>query len=152
VDALETKPEEPALSLSALPDSERQLLIEAFKGKPAAYPQEPIHRLFEAQVRRTPEAVALVCEGRSLTFAELNAKANRLAHYLRTHGVGPDRRVAICLQPCLEMVIGVLGILKAGGAYVPLDPGSPPDRVQYLLSDAAPRALLTLESLRERLP
>jgi amino acid adenylation domain-containing protein len=109
-----------------------------------------IHHLFEAQVERTPDAEAVVFEGERLTYAELNARANRLAHHLRALGVGPDARVGICVGRSLEMVVGVLGVLKAGGAYVPLDPGYPVDRLAHMLADSAPAAVLTQKGLRER--
>src|SRR6202035_3507988 len=83
---------------------------------------ECVHELFEAQVRRAPEAVAVVCEEKKFTYAELNRRANQLAHYLRQLGVRPDGRVALCVDRRLEMMVGLLGVLKAGGAYVPLDP------------------------------
>src|SRR4029450_3226371 len=106
--------------------SERHQVVEQWNETSVDYPREKlIHELFEEQVERTPEAVAVVFEDRQLTYAELNKKAKRLAHYLRTLGVGPEARVGICLERSLEMVIGMLGILKAGGAYVPLDAAFP---------------------------
>ncbi|TBW47406.1 non-ribosomal peptide synthetase, partial [Marinobacter halodurans] len=102
---------------------ERQLLLEDWNATEASYPSEQcIHELFEAQVQRSPEAVALVHGDETLSYGALNARANRLAHYLRELGVGPDDRVAICAERSLAMVVGLLGVLKAGGAYVPLDP------------------------------
>ena len=99
-----------------------------------------IHELFEAQAAKTPDAVAVVFEDRQLTYGELNARANRLAHHLRGLGVKPDARVAICVERGLEMVVGLLAILKAGGAYVPLDPAYPQERLGFMLADAgAPR-------------
>src|SRR6185312_4764144 len=97
-------------------------------------------------------ATAVAYETESMTYAELNARANQLAWYLREKGVGPDQLVGICMERSLEMVVGLLGILKAGGAYVPLDPSYPPERLQYMLADAAPRVLLTQGRLKERLP
>ena len=85
-----------------------------------------IHELFEAQVERTPDAVAVVYRDEELTYRELNHRANQLARYLREHGVGPEALVGLCVERSLEMVVGLLGILKAGGAYVPLDPAYPP--------------------------
>jgi amino acid adenylation domain-containing protein len=144
MDALEQAPQTHALSLSILPASERRQLLELFNATRAEYPQEKlIHELFEEQVERTPDAIAVVYEGQSLTYGELNAKANQLAHYLRERGVGPDQLVGICVGRSVEMVIGLLGILKAGGAYVPLDPNYPPQRLAYMLEDAKPRALIT---------
>ena len=90
-----------------------------------------IHELFEEQVERTPEAVAVICEEQQLTYRQLNARANQLAHYLRKRGVGPEVLVGICVERSLEMVIGLLGILKAGGAYVPLDPSYPEKRLAF---------------------
>ncbi|HEU0076438.1 MAG TPA: AMP-binding protein, partial [Longimicrobiaceae bacterium] len=102
-----------------------------------------IHEVFEAQVERTPDAVALVHEHLSFSYAELNARANRLAHHLASQGVGPDTRVAICAERSPELIVGLLAILKAGGAYVPLDPQYPADRLRYMLADSAPLVLLT---------
>jgi len=107
---------------------------------------------FEEQVKRSPNGVAVWFQGRSLKYAELNEKANRLAHWLRAHRVGPEVRVAICVERSLEMVIGILGILKAGGAYVPLDPEYPSERLAYMLQDAGAEVLLTQRRLLERLP
>ena len=102
-----------------------------------------VHELFERQVEQTPEATAVVYEDQSLSYAELNAHANRLAHYLLSLGVKPGQRVAICMERSLGMVIGMLAILKAGGAYVPLDPAYPSGRLQQILSDAAPQMVLS---------
>ncbi|HEX5461232.1 MAG TPA: amino acid adenylation domain-containing protein [Steroidobacteraceae bacterium] len=116
-------------------------------------PQEKlIHQLFEEQVDRTPAAVAVAYEEQSLTYGELNERANRLAGYLRERGVGPDVLVGICLERSLDMVAGLLGILKAGGAYVPLDPAYPGERLSFMLADAAPDIVLTHERCRSRLP
>uniref|UniRef100_UPI0018D0645D AMP-binding protein n=1 Tax=Ralstonia solanacearum TaxID=305 RepID=UPI0018D0645D len=108
------------------------------------YPQaSTIHGLFEAQVRRTPEAIAVECEGQRVSYAELNARASRVAHALIGLGVGPDARVGLCAERGVELVIGLLGILKAGGGYVPLDPSYPSERLAYMLEDSAPVAVLT---------
>jgi len=150
-EALETTPERAALSLSVVPEGERRQLIERFNGAPQEYPQaDLIHELFERQADRAPDAIAVSYEGRSLTYGELNERANRLAHYLIAQGVGPDRLVGICVERSLEMVVGLLGILKAGGAYLPLDPGIPVERLQYLLQDADPKVLLTQSQIRSR--
>ncbi|WP_035057026.1 non-ribosomal peptide synthetase [Andreprevotia chitinilytica] len=115
--------------------------------QPAAH---TIHQLFEAQVAKTPDHLAAVFEGQELTYAELNAQANQLAHYLRSQGVGPDVAVGVCTARSLDMLVGFLGILKAGGAYVPLDPAYPEDRLAYMLADAQPRLLLTQRPLLGR--
>lgn len=139
--------------LSILPESERQQVLQRFNATQAEYPQEKlIHELFEEQVRRTPEAVAVVYEAESVSYAQLNARANQLARYLRGQGVGPDQLVGICVERSVEMVVGLLGILKAGGAYVPLDPAYPVERLGYMLADGAPRVLLTQQRLRGLLP
>ena len=98
-------------------------------------------------MERTPSATAVVFEDQSLSYAELNERSNRLAHHLRTLGVKPDTRVAICVERSLEMMVGLLAILKAGGAYVPLDPAYPVERLRFMLQDSAPVALLTQEHL-----
>ena len=102
-----------------------------------------IHQLFEIQVERTPEAVAVLSEQGQLTYEELNTKANQLAHYLRTLGVKSETLVGLCVDRSLEMIIGLLGILKAGGAYVPLDPTYPRERLTYMVQDAQISVLVT---------
>ena len=130
--------------LALLSEAERQRVVEEWNATAADYPTEQcIHELFEAQAARTPDAVAVVYEDRQLTYGELNARANQLAHHLRGLGVRPDDRVAICVERGLEMVVGLLAILKAGGAYVPLDPAYPLERLAYMLADSAPVALLS---------
>jgi amino acid adenylation domain-containing protein len=111
-----------------------------------------VQELFEAQVERSPEAVAVVYKDWQLSYGELNRRANRLAHYLREQGVGPDTLVGLCVERSPEMVVGILGILKAGGAYVPLEPSYPVERLQFMLQDSAPVALLTQPHLKELFP
>src|SRR5947207_3960398 len=106
-----------------------------------------IHELIEQQVERTPERIAVVFEEAALTYRDLDMRANQLAHYLQTQGVGPEVLVGVCLERSLEMVVALLGILKAGGAYVPLDPAYPKERVAFMLSDARAPVLLTQETL-----
>ncbi|OTA21090.1 Amino acid adenylation [Xenorhabdus beddingii] len=132
------------VNLPILPDIERQQVLVDFNATQAGFPQDAlIHQLFEAQVQRTPDAIAVVFEGQSLSYGELNKRANRLAHHLMALGVRPDDRVAICIERSLEMVVGLLGILKAGGAFVPLDPTYPAERLSYMLNDSTPVALIT---------
>ncbi|HEU4561408.1 MAG TPA: non-ribosomal peptide synthase/polyketide synthase [Longimicrobium sp.] len=139
--------------LALLEDAERRQVVAEWNATDAAYPRERCaHELFEAQAERTPGAVALRHAGGSLTYGELEERANRLARHLRGLGVGPDARVGLCLERGPELMIGVLGILKAGGAYVPLDPAYPVERLAYMLEDSAARVLLTQASLAERLP
>ena len=127
-------------------------MVEEWNRTEAPYPDESyIHERFEAQAGRTPDAVAVVFEDRQLTYGELNARANRLAHHLRELGVGPDVRVGICVERGPEMVVAVLGVLKAGGAYLPLDPGYPQERLLDMVQDSAPVVLLTQGALAGRL-
>ncbi|WP_458367316.1 amino acid adenylation domain-containing protein [Burkholderia pseudomallei] len=129
--------------LPLLDEAERKQVVYAWNATERDYPIEQcIHQLFEAQVDRKPEAIALTFDGRRLSYAELNARANRLAHYLQARGVGPDRLVALCAERGIEMVVGLLAILKAGGAYVPLDPSHPPERLRRMLDDTNPVAVL----------
>ncbi len=97
--------------------------------------QQCIHQLFEAQVQRSPESVAVIYQDRYLTYGELNQRADQLGRYLQTLGVGPEVLVGICAERSLEMIVGLLGILKAGGAYVPLDPNYPAQRLSFILQD-----------------
>src|SRR5215218_1570321 len=142
VGALEGAPECPLESIEVLPEAERRQVLEEWNRTAAEYPADRcIHELFEVQAARTPGAVAVRFEEAALTYDELNRSANRLAHHLRALGVGPDARVAICVERGAEMVAGLLAILKAGGAYVPLDPAHPEERLRTLLADSAPAAL-----------
>jgi amino acid adenylation domain-containing protein/non-ribosomal peptide synthase protein (TIGR01720 family) len=146
----------PGKRVSELPfltEEERHQLLAQGNNASVAYPQkQAIHQLFQTQVEQRPDAVALVYEDRQLTYRELNERANRLAHHLQSLGVGPELRVAICVERSVEMVIGLLGILKAGGAYVPLDPEYPKERLAFILRDAQASVLLTQRELVARLP
>ncbi|MCG1019984.1 AMP-binding protein, partial [Mycetohabitans sp. B4] len=133
----------PVTRVELLSPAERTLLLQTWNATQQDYPaHQCIHQLFEAQVERTPESAALVYEGQTLSYAQLNARANRLAHQLIALGVKPDARVAICVQRSPAMVVGLLAILKAGGAYVPLDPAYPGARLAHILADAAPDIVL----------
>ncbi|MCX7092171.1 MAG: amino acid adenylation domain-containing protein [Methylobacter sp.] len=138
---------DPDARLSELPlltEAERRQLLVEWNDTAAPFPADTcIHELFEAQVAATPQAVALIHENSRLSYAELNARANRLAHYLREVGVKPDVLVAICVERGLNMIVGLLAILKAGGAYLPLDPAYPEDRLVFMLEDSVPIAVLT---------
>ncbi|WP_045757272.1 non-ribosomal peptide synthetase, partial [Xanthomonas albilineans] len=130
--------------LPLLDEAERHQVLMEWNATAADYPRDAcVHELFEAQVVRDPSAIAVVQGEVSLTYAELNARANRLAHYLHGLGVRPDDRVAICVQRSVEMVVAVVAVLKAGGAYVPLDPAYPPERLAYMHSDCGAVAVLT---------
>ena len=110
-----------------------------------------IHALFEAHAARAPDAIAVTCEDRHLSYGELDRRANRLAHRLRKMGVGPEERVVICADRSLDMMVGILGILKAGGGYVPVDPECPQARFRFILADARARVVLTQHHLKEKL-
>ena len=132
---------------------EEQRRLRAWNETTVERPREvTLHGHFEEQVRRTPDAVAVVCEGRSLTYAELNRRANRVAHALRERGVGPDERVGVCLERSPELVVALLAAMKAGGCYVPLDPDYPAERLLYMLGDARVSVLLTSGALFPHLP
>ena len=142
----------PISQLTLLGDSERQLLLQDWTHTRTDYPREQtVHDLFVQQAQATPDAIALEYEGETLSYAQLNARANQLAHYLQARGVGPEVLVGIGVERSLEMVIGLLGILKAGGAYLPLDADYPASRLAYMLSDAAVPVLLTQSSQRDQL-
>ncbi|MCZ4093234.1 amino acid adenylation domain-containing protein [Ensifer psoraleae] len=152
VEALERAPNTPVRQLDILPAGERGYLLEELNQTEADYPSDLcVHELFEAQVRRAPDAVALVFERQSISYGELNAEANRLAHHLIDLGVKPDQPVAICLERSPAMVVRVLAILKAGGAYLPLDPAYPCARLRQVLDDAAPQLMLCDAAGREAL-
>jgi amino acid adenylation domain-containing protein len=133
------------------PAEQQQILIE-WNQTQIDYPQVCIHQLFEAQVNRTPNAIAVICGDQQLTYQQLNHRANQLADRLHHMGITVDGLVGICLERSIEMVVGLLGILKAGGAYVPLDPHYPPARLSYMLTDAAVEILLTQSELGSFLP
>ncbi len=141
-------PEQKIGELTLLSPGEREQILVEWNGSKVAYPCEKcVHQLFEEQVARTPNAAAVVFENQSLSYVELNRRANQLAHYLRGLGVKPDERVAICVERSFEMVVALLAVLKAGGAYVPLDPAYPVERLRFMLQDSAPVALLTQHHL-----
>ncbi|MEO0968652.1 MAG: amino acid adenylation domain-containing protein [Cyanobacteria bacterium J06639_18] len=148
-----TKPQASLNELQILtPEEQNQLLVE-WNHTEQDYPRDKcIHQLFAQQVEKTPDAVAVVCEEKQLTYKELNERANQLANYLRTLGVDSNVLVGISVDRSLEMVVGLLAILKAGGAYVPLDPTYPRERLSLMLSDAQVSVLLTQQHLVHRLP
>ncbi|MEH1954356.1 amino acid adenylation domain-containing protein [Nostoc sp.] len=153
LESIVANPQERISQLSMLTASEQQQLLVEWNDTSVDYPQDKcIHELFEEQVERTPDAVAVVFENEQLTYHHLNCRANQLAHYLQSLGVSADVLVGICVERSLEMVVGLLGILKAGGAYVPLDPGYPQDRLSFMLADAQVSVLLTQQHLVEKLP
>jgi amino acid adenylation domain-containing protein/thioester reductase-like protein/non-ribosomal peptide synthase protein (TIGR01720 family) len=141
-------PERRLAEVSLLTEAERQQVLVAWNAtQAAAPPAQCLHTLFEARVTQTPDAVAVVCEDHQLTYRELNARANQLAHRLRTLGVGPEVLVGLYMERSLELIIGLLGILKAGGAYVPLDPAYPPERLAFMLADTQAPVLVTQQRM-----
>ncbi|HEY1375362.1 MAG TPA: amino acid adenylation domain-containing protein, partial [Gemmataceae bacterium] len=147
---------DPDRPLSDLPllteDERRRILFDWNDTQSPLPPQRCLHQLVEAQVERTPEALALAFGEDHLTYRDLNRRANRLAHHLRAQGVGPDELVGVYLERSPEMVAALLAILKAGGAYVPLNPASPAERLTFLLDDARVRVIVTQQHLADRLP
>ena len=153
---LEAVAADPGTSLTEIPlltaDERRQVVFD-WNDTKAEYPREiPLAKLVEAQVERTPDAIALVYEDHRLTFKEMNARANQLAHELRKHGAGPDELVGLCVGRTTDLVVALLAIVKTGAAYLPLDPLFPPERLGYMVEDSGARLLVTEESLRDALP
>ncbi|WP_218776813.1 non-ribosomal peptide synthetase, partial [Nostoc sp. T09] len=147
------QPEQNIATLPLLTASEQHQLLRQWNDTQVDYPQDQcIHLLFEQQVERTPDAVAVLFHNQQLTYRELNQRANQLAHYLQSLGVGPELLVGICVERSLEMVVGMLAVLKAGGAYVPLDPAYPQERLAFMMSDAQLQVLLTQQQLLTVLP
>ncbi len=143
----------PLQELALLSATERRrLLVEWQAPQTEASNSACVHELFEAQVERQPDQTAVISEDQRLSYSELNLRANQLAHQLRAYGVRPEVRVGILLQRSVEQVVAVLAILKAGGAYVPLDPTYPPDRLRFMMADAAVAVLLTQRDLATKLP
>ncbi|MDP5209825.1 non-ribosomal peptide synthetase [Microbulbifer sp. 2205BS26-8] len=148
VSVLDSEPASPCYCLNILADSQKQQLLTQYNDTCLPYADDLcIHELFERQVEKTPDATALVYEGQSLSYRDLDTRANRLAHYLREQGVVPDNRVGLCLERGFDMLVGMLAILKAGGAYVPLDPSYPLARLQHMLTDSGASIVVTQSSV-----
>ncbi|BAZ11500.1 amino acid adenylation domain-containing protein [Calothrix sp. NIES-4071] len=153
IDSVVTKPETAVRKLEILTVRERHQLLVEFNNTQTNYPQDKcIHQLFEQQVQQTPNNIAVVFENQDLTYAELNAKANQLASYLKRLGVGKEVLVGLCVERSLDIIIGLLGILKAGAAYLPLEPTLPKASLAFRLQDVQASILLTQQSLIEKLP
>ena len=152
LEGIVANPEQRLSDLPLLTPAEQHQLLVQWNDTQAEYPKDAcIHELFEAQVERTPNAIAVVFAEEQLSYRELNRRANQLAHYLQKLGVKPEVRVGICAQRSLDLVIGLLGILKAGGAYIPLDPNYPQERLAFMLQDAQAPVLLTQSQLLARM-
>src|SRR6266511_3222559 len=153
LEGITADPDRPISTLPLLTDAERHQVLVDWNSTRADFAEGCcLHELFEAPVERTPDAVAVGFENQWLTYGQVNARANQLAHYLKQRGVGPEKFVGICLERSLEMVIGVMGILKAGGAYVPMDPTYPKERVAFMIKDTQVSVLLIQERLKADLP
>ena len=145
-------PEQPIGALPMMADEERRTIVEDWSGRPTEYPRdEAIHRLFEAQVAATPDSVAVESAADRLTFAEVNARANRLARRLRSLVDGPEARVGVSMERSIDLVVALVAIVKAGGAYVPLDRGYPGERLAFMLSDAGVSVLIVDDEVPEAL-
>jgi amino acid adenylation domain-containing protein len=153
LEGIVANPEQRIAELPILTKAEQHQLLMEWNNTQVDYPKDQcIHQLFEAQVERTPDAIALVFEDSQLTYRELNSRSNKLAHYLQKQGVGAEVLVGLCVERSVEMVVGMLGILKAGGAYVPLDPTYPAERLSFMLEDAQVSVLLVQEQRVGGLP
>ncbi|AOX00546.1 hypothetical protein BJP34_14815 [Moorena producens PAL-8-15-08-1] len=153
LEAVVNHPEQRVLQLPIMTEVELDQILVEWNDTITDYPTDKcIHQLFEAQVQKTPDAVAVVFESQQLTYFELNCRANQLAHYLQSFGVKPEVLVGICVERSLLMIVGLLGILKAGGAYVPLDPNYPTSRLNYMIEDAQLSILLTQQKWQHCLP
>ncbi|NEO73603.1 amino acid adenylation domain-containing protein, partial [Moorena sp. SIO3H5] len=153
LEGIVANPEQKLGQLPLMTEVELDQLLVEWNNTKTDYPRDKcIHQLFEEQVEKTPDAVAVVFEEQKLTYSQLNRKANQLAHYLQKLGVAPETLVGICVERSVEIVVGLLAILKAGGAYVPLDPNYPSERLAYMLADAGVSVLVTQQSLIASLP
>lgn len=151
--AVAEDPERPVDDLRLLSAAEERQQLDDWNATRASYPHDrTVHQLFEEQVARTPDRTAVVCGSESLTYRELDERANRLAHHLRDQGVGPDVLVALCLERSAEMIVALLAVLKAGGAYLPLDPEYPAERLRFQVSDARAGHLISTTRLAGRVP
>jgi len=146
-------PDQKLSELTVLSADERQQLVVDWNDTAIDFPlNQTVHSVFEAQVHQSPENVAVVSSGKSLTYLELNSRANQLARYLRQQGVGPDTLVGILMDRSVEMITALVAVLKAGGAYVPIDPQYPQERLSFVIQDAALKVVLTQQSLLEKVP
>src|SRR5262249_48040265 len=143
LEAAVAEPERAIGSLEILSPQEHRTILYDWNDTAQAIPSATLPELFEAQVAKSPDAIAVVFEEHSLSYGALNARANQLAPRLRDRGVGAESVVGLCVERSPEMIIGLIGILKAGGAYLPLDPSYPPERLAFMLRDAGAAVLLT---------
>ncbi|MDJ0838206.1 MAG: amino acid adenylation domain-containing protein [Acidobacteriota bacterium] len=153
LEGLITQSQGKLVNLPLLPEDESHSLRVEWNSGPIDYPiDQTINKLFDAQVARTPNVIAVEHEGRTLTFAQLDKQANQLAHHLQELGVGIEVKVALCIERSIEMIVAIVGILKSGGAFVPIDPDYPYERLSFMVEDSQAAVLLSHERLRDRLP
>jgi amino acid adenylation domain-containing protein len=153
LESMATNPDQRLGEISLLNPAERHQLLAQWNDTRADYPRsESVVTLFEAQARNSPDALAVEFQGQQVSFAELNARANQLAHYLIENGVGPEMKTGICMERSIEMLVGIFGVLKAGGAFVPLDPTYPAERLNYILADTAAGVVLSQQRLVKNMP
>src|SRR5262245_22214385 len=146
-------PDRTIAMLPMLSDEEREQVLRGWNDTAVAFDAtSTVHELVEAQAARTPHAVAVQCKDDRLTYAELNARANQVAHYLRRQGVSPETRIGIAVERSVDMLVGLIGIHKAGAAYVPLDPSYPAERLAYMIKDGGVSILVTQEPLLDEVP
>ena len=152
LESMAAHPEQELRAIPLLTTAERRQLLVEWNQTASSYPRERlVHQLFEAQVRLAPQATAVRCSGRNVTYDELNRRANRLAHYLQKRGVRPDVPVGLCLERSLDLIVAAIGVLKAGGAYLPMDPEYPAERLAFMLRDARAPVVLTQSHISPRL-
>src|ERR1041385_253509 len=150
LESIVTAPEGPIAKLDLMTEAEQRRLLVDWNDTQTDFPcDQTIHQLFQEQAARTPDQLAIVCGNERVTYSELNENANRLAHHLRRRGIGPEMRVAICVERSVEMIVALLGVLKTGAAYVPLEPNYPAERTNFILQDSQARLLLTQERFKE---
>ncbi|HEV2678966.1 MAG TPA: amino acid adenylation domain-containing protein, partial [Rhodanobacter sp.] len=150
--ALESSPQMPVRYLGMLASAEQQTVLRDWNATTHTLPDTTLPVLFEQRVAETPDATAVVFADSSLSYGELDRRANRVAHHLQTLGVGPDVLVGLCVQRSLDLIVGMLGILKAGAAYLPLDPAHPAERLAHILNESMAPVLLTQSTLVDQLP
>lgn len=153
IDAFSVDPEQGIDDVTLLSAAEEQQQLSGWNNTHASYPADKtIHELFAEQAARTPDKIAVTFGEERVTYRELDERANRLAHYLRRHGVGPNKLVALCLNKSPEMIVSMLAVLKAGGGYLPLDPGNPAERLQFVIEDSGTSHLITTSALAGKVP
>lgn len=150
---LTAHPDQSIKDVSLLTAAERQTILGAWNQTHISYPDHLcLHQFLEIQARHQPQVLALIAEGQSLTYAQLNARANQLAHYLQSRGIGPEVVVGLCIEQSVDMIVGILGILKAGGAYAPMNPATPKERLAFMIAETSAPIVLTQERLLPGLP